>query len=275
MAGGLITKALEYQLGNLLMGQDTSFVVSNVQGLTLEGLRTNDSEDGARGGDFSGQDLISSRTIDFDLSIHDELGDELSDSVDLIAPYFNPLGPSDLVDFAFQFRNRPTMYIPVKPRRFAAVHDNHYHRGWGRYAVRLYAPIPYILEASSSSHNFTLSASGTTVQNTFSVGGTSFARPLIEIGGPCRNPRLEHVGQDLALRVDIDVQAGETLTFDTEDRRVLLDGVDTYQNVRADNEWWELMGGQSNTLIYSRSSTGLNGASSTVTLTWNNSRLAV
>ena len=103
--------------------------------------------------------------------------------------------------------------------------------------------------------------------NVVAVGGRAPTWPVVTIVGPARNPRLTHSGQGRAIRIDIDVQVGDVLEVDPARQTVQLNGSPRFETVRADNQWWQLAPG-GNTLVYSRASSGLTGASSQVTVEW-------
>lgn len=275
--GDLIVRDLQYQLGSVLMGLNTPYIISNVNGLDVESVRTSDIANDAEGGDIPGLDLPEHRLIDFDLAIDDELSaDNLSSLIDDLATYFNPSipGVENYIshDFAFQFRNRPKMYIPVRGRRITGVKDSLYHRGAGRFALQLYSPNKDVFEVEEQLEDLSLADSVHSTSKMFGVGGTYYARPVLEIEGPCRNPRITHTETDRAIRIDIDIASSETLVIDVRDKTVKLEGVNVYSNVRSDNEWWVLLPDQNNQLTFSRSTTGLDGATSTLSVKWHNTR---
>lgn len=277
MAGALITKEKQYQLGNLLMGPDTPYVVQTVQGLGLPEVKGQTEENMNDDGDLLvGPDYTGSRVITVEVGIHDDA--PFGDFSDIIDDLMFELGPvrEGLKEFAFRLVNRGILYTNVRPKRQSGTINPLYHKGMTFLTFQLYAPKPHILDNTESTDSIVLAAAALSGQKAMAVGGTFRTKPIISIGGPARNPRVTHDEQGLAIRIDMDIQAGETLVIDAWDKTVELDGVNVYENVRVDNQWWDLLPApNNNTIIYSRSSTGLTGASSTLTVDWHNARAGV
>jgi hypothetical protein len=275
MPGDLITRERQYQLGDLLLGPGTPYIVQSVEGLGVPATITHDIDDPADDGDVEQEDeYFGPRNIDISLGLYDDHPHpDFHEVVDALVAEMSAVR-GELTEFAFRFVGRPVLFCRVRPRRYRTAIDPVYHKGMTFAVLQLYGPRPHILAADEQSEAITLAGGVNTGQSTFAVGGTYPTKPIITVEGPARNPRLTHTGLGRALRVDIDIQTGEKLVFDAWSRTVRLEGENVYDTVRWDNEWWELLKG-SNTVQYARSSTALNGATSTATIAWRDARMGV
>jgi hypothetical protein len=78
------------------------------------------------------------------------------------------------------------------------------------------------------------------------------------IAGPCSGPRLELIGSEKALDLpSLTLDSGETLTLDSANQTVLLNGLSSrYGYLASDHQWWNLPAGSSAMRFRADSQTG-------------------
>lgn len=267
MSGELITRDGQYQLRDLLLGVGTGYPVESVDGLGHPALRTSDTERPLDDGAFPGVDLLLPRSLVIELGSFTAVGGtpSLATRIANLSAAMAPVR-SGTVELAMRLRGWSAPRVLFgRPRRFELGDARgRWDSGQAIAILGFDALDPRYYAAADVDEAITIPAASTSAQRTFTVGGTYRTPPTLLIGGPARNPRV--TGEEgAAARIDVDVQAGSTLEVDTAERTVKLDGVNAFEYVRADHEWWDLLAG-SNTIVYSRASTALTGADSTLTV---------
>ncbi len=271
-AGDLITRDGQYEFNGLLLNDSVADVdslrVLGSSGLfELPDLKTNDSEMQDDHGGNVGRDLLTMRRIIMDLRVIASTKANMYNKLEAIAAAFQP--QSTLLPLVYQRAGVGKRFLNVRPRRLggfdlSAALDH----GWAEGSVMLLAPDPRKLAFVQNSLAVTIAASGTTNSGTAAMLGNfkGGAKPIIEIAGPITNPRISNAADGgRSIRIDQVITAGQTLIVNANDRSVTLAGVDQSANVRADNQWWNLLPG-ANLITVTRSNSPATAA--TVTVKW-------
>lgn len=269
--GDLITANMQYEFRGWLFGSGTSYVVETVDGiLGLPSARTNDLEKQEDHGDHAGVDLIPGRTITMTMSA---LGDSVSTQglMDLVLQKMQTSKRAAFVEYPFvtQRPGHGKRFVNARPRRaeFPSNYETAHGRGIG--ALQWYATDPrwYSLAQSVQAVNLANTALAGNATANMTGDFEDGVEPIIEIQGPVTNPRIQNAADgNKTIRIDVVVNAGQTLYIDTRLKTVFLAGVDRYDTVRADNEWFSLLPG-ANVITLNRSNAG---ASMTMFLRWYN-----
>lgn len=252
------------EIGGVLIGDGTAYELVAFSGLAgLPSLRSDDVPRDGHDGVHVALDTVDARVVTVSVEVWGVTADEAFAAAGVLGA---ACAPGDTV-LRWQMPGQAVRRATVRPRMFEVdAVDASAQFGSMLATVQLVAPDPRMYADVLSTHQWTIAVDGTSGQSTFTVGGNYGTRPTVTIQGPARNPRVTF-DDGRALRVDVDVEVGSSLVVDVAAKTVTLDGVPRFDAVRADNEWPELTPG-SNTLVFSRSSTALTGASSTITVDW-------
>lgn len=278
-AGDLIDGDYQYEFRGFKFGSGTDYQTELVEGiLGLPTAVTNDDEKQEDHGMHPGQDLLSGRDIQISMNIFGDMGEDIEMKISKAAAVFQVTKRQTFVEFEFVTRR------PGKERRFArararrAAFPSNYDtaRGLARGVVELFATDPRFWSAQEYAAAVPLAIGATTGQAVVLMGGDfeDGSDPIITITGPCTNPILQNATDgNRQFRTtgaggvgSLVMGAADTLVVDFRTGDVKLNGVDAYQYVKADSQWWVLLPGN-NTFVYSREA-GNTGASSTATLRW-------
>lgn len=254
-AGDLITGNFQYEFNGILFGSGTSYITSKVTGLLAPpGLRSNDKDRQDAHGAFPGRRLYSKRRIEFDISI-----DGTPANIDALL--------QSLIT-AFTITDLPQQFVYQRPngfgKRFAwcFVDDSDFDstydvaNGLAVGSVALVAHDPRIYSLAETSTLVTIALSANTATANVTNTGKFDTAPILEIPGPATNPRVvNNTDNGKTLRVDVVLTAGQTLIVDMKARSVILNGVDRFDVVRTDNQWWKLKPGV-NSITYNRTGGG-------------------
>jgi hypothetical protein len=260
-AGDLVVADYQYEYSGLLMGSGTPYIMEKVEGLySLPDLRSRDSDRQDEHGVYPGVDLLSSRRILLRVALNEVDATEVESLLANAGRAFRP----GTVEESFVFQ-RPAqggkrfVLAKTKRRSFDAEVDWKYTRGKGRGTVELQASDPRIYSLTLKSAQVAM-ASGTSAAGDLVVTneGDFDTWATITIGGPTVDPRIQNADDD-AREIKLQVTfTTETLVIDLKRKTVTVDGVDRYDVVRNDSQWWKIQPG-TNTIKYNR--TGTTGSS--------------
>lgn len=255
-AGDLITRDGQYEFNGVLLNDsltdaDVTKVISSSGLFNLPDSKTTESELQDDHGGSVGRELLTMRRIAMDLEVIASTKAALYNRVEALAAAFQP--QSAVLPLVYQRAGVGKRFINVKPRRMSGF-DLNYLAEKRRISgsVLLIAPDPRKLAFVQSSQVFTIPASGTTISGIITMAGNfnGGAKPIIEIPGPVTNPRIGNAADGgRYLRIDMVINAGQTLIINAHDRSLLMGGVDQSTNVRSDNQWWSLMRGANNITV--------------------------
>lgn len=264
--GDLITRAGQAEIRGVLLGPGTPYAIESWDGLGLPEVRSDDvdleSADGASGG----ADLYGPRTITADLGISAPSRSALADRRDEIAAAFaRSNGSATVVEMALRLADE-TRLLYVRPRRLSLPWETFETVGMmlgGAFQVVALDPIAYA--ATETVETLTIAASGSSVDVPVTNGGNARALPTIAIDGPATDPIVTNLTTGLALRTEVTLTAGQTLTIAVGHAGVSmdLDGTPGWWGA-ADLEPMVLEPG-AQTLRYSRTNTPAVASTATVT----------
>lgn len=260
-SGSLITRDFQYEYNNFLFGSGTPYQTETVEGiLGLPAVRTNDDENQEDHGDHAGVDLLPGRTITVAMNI---LGTsfDIQDRIDAAIVAFQTSRRDAFMEFPWITQrpghNKRFVYARARNPTFPSNYDT--AKGKARGGVMFFATDPRFYSLQETLTVITAPADSTTAQADVPMLGNmkDGTYPIIEIDGPSTNPRITNANDDgRAIRLDVVVGVDQTLVIDTKRKHVTLQGVDRYEVVRADNQWWSLLPGD-NTIVYTRNTNSL------------------
>lgn len=271
-AGDLIVKDGQYELLGLLFNSGTeanAIKVTKTQGLfdlpAFKGYETELDDD--HGGTV-GRQLLTKRRILMELEVM-AVGDKglMMATIDVLNGVFQPRPTINPLVFQRPFIGK--RFINVKTNRFSGL-DSNWAREMGRASatLELVAPDPRKFSLAQQSQAIVIPSAGTNNSGVVNMAGNFLggSKPILELAGPWTNPRISNSNdENRSIRIDMVINAGETLILDFAARTITLGGVDHSDKVRTDNQWWVLVPGN-NTITATRSNTPANTA--TLTVKW-------
>lgn len=281
MAGELITQNWQAEVGGLLLGDGTDFIIEKLDAAGRPRVRTSDiSNPSADGTLTAGPDLLDGRTIVLNVALAAD--DAAAVSVLL-----------DQLDAAWQMQSAGT--VPLvwrqpgvgqvrangRPRAFE-VDDTLRRVGLIRVTAGFYCADPRLYGDALKSQAFDASgpvggsewdapwpmvwtAESDPSETDLTNAGSRPTPPLWTITGPCVTPRLELVGSAF-LEFDLTLSAGQTIVVDVLNRTATIDGVGKVSTKTLRSTWWELPAGTSTVRFRSYDLSG------TATMTWRDAR---
>lgn len=269
--GDLIVRNGQYEYNGLLINSDW-LQAEKVQGLfTLPAFKTvGDSEMDESHGGRLGRDLLSMKEVVMELGVHADSLTLLRERIRIINDTFQPRAQE--LPLVYQQAGIGKLQIPCRPRKVGGFPSDYETATFqiSRGAIMLLAPDPRALSMVDSAVAIGIASGATQGQSNVTMSGNfnGGAWPILKITGPALNPRITNNLLNRAIRIDVNVPAGSTLTIDVKKRTVDLDGVDKRAFVRSDNQWWVLARGTQQ-VTYNRADSPAN--TSTLTVTWKDS----
>lgn len=255
--GDLVVANYQYEYRGVLLGSNTSYRTEKVDGLlSMPDLQAFDTDRTDRHGAFAGRSLLRPRTVQMDVNILVETATTMTDIETIMRTLFtalNPMKGSTTAQLVFQRPGQGKRYVNARPtkRSFPSVYEIPHGLAKGSIEFKCADPRIYKLTEDQT----TILLTGVTSNSgTVTNGGDFPHSPVLEITGPATNPRIACVeDSNRTIKVDIVLGSSDTLIIDTFNRTVTLAGVNRYDVVRNDNQWWELQPG-ANTITMTRSS---------------------
>lgn len=255
-AGDLITRNYQYEFNGILMGSNTAYTVEGLEGLwAMPELRTADIERNDAHGDIPGEDLMGPRTLEADIKVTADTQIAMETAMMAVAKAMRPR--TDEAEFVWQRPGQVKKFVKCRPRKRSFPSNFEMARGLATGSVVLYAPDPVIYSLAERTSNINLAAGVASGSTTWTSQGDFETWPRFTLTGAGSNPRFSNNQESgRQVRIDVVMAAGDTLVVDTHpDRRtVTLNGVDRYDLVRTDNQWWRLFAA-TNTITFSRTDT--------------------
>lgn len=251
----------QYEFNSLLFGSGTDLIVVGAKGLlgTSETKNT-DAERQDAWGDFPGTRGYKARYITFDITALSESRDTIEDYVDLLPQIFQvddtpgQQQPRQLVYQRTVAQGKRFLWATVEKCDFDSNSDVAHGLLAGSVMLKCNDPRKYSLIQLQT--NVTIPNGQNNVNAMVATNGGIRSAPLINISGPCTNPRIQNQqDSNKTIKIDIVIPSGHTLNLDFRSRTVMMDGVDMYGYVRSDNQWWKLAPGN-NSITFTRSDSG-------------------
>jgi len=252
-------------LDGLELGPGTAYVITQLGGFGLPGMRTNDTSRVVADGARVGPDFLTGRDVNGVVTLKDDPypgGDDLAAAADALVGVFAPRRTGLGTLRYWRRGDDAPRRIGVRPRRLDLALDGYWWRNGLAIGVpfSLFAPDPrwYADGQSSLSMVLPTAASGRTYDRTYPMaygGGTSGVETAANVGnvetfptwtitGPVVNPRLENVTTGETLEMAITLAVGETLEVDMQERTVLLGGTASrYSTIVGAPDFWALAPG--------------------------------
>lgn len=261
--GDLITREYQYEFRGWLFGSGTEFQTETVDGiLGLPSARSSDDDNDEDHGMHPGADLLPGRTITVTMNVIAE-GTPAQPLIDKAARACQVSKKDAFVEFPWITR-RPEhnkRYVLARARRCEFSSDYDLAHGLGKGGgVQFFATDPLFYSLEETALVIPIPNASVTAQGNVAGLGDfqDGSPPIIEVVGPATNPRIVNAADGgRTIRIDVVVPAGQLLVIDTKNRTVFLNGVDRYDTVRADNQWWRVVPGV-NLITFNRTDAGAN-----------------
>lgn len=270
----------QMQIGSVLMGPTTSYIVTGVDGFGQGAVRVGDLARPQVSGTYYGTDTYDARSLTIDITISGQgsAAQCMANYDALMAAWQLPYG-ADTTTLTFQVPGRQTLAMIGRPRK-VAVTDSFASLKSGFIVLTLEfysafyqvfgsAVTPYTVSPASAttgrsynrtySYNYGGSASGNALVPN---NGTTPYWPTVVINGPCTNPFVQNVTTGQTLSFQTVLGGSDVLTVDMDARTVLLNGTASRTNaVLVGSQFWPLLAGNNNILF---NATAAGGATAVV-----------
>lgn len=247
----------QYEYNGFLFGSATDIMVEKVKGLLDNpDLKTTDEERavGAGWGDFPGLQDYKARYVTFNVVVLASSIAAMENYVEQIPAIF--IARSIPLQFVWQRTGKSKRFLWAKPSKtdFDSDYDLAKRKWTGSVMLKCDDPRKYSLQEFIDP--LIIPNGATTVNGNVVNNGSTDAFPILEILGPCTNPRVQNMqDQGHFLRVNLTVNAGQTLMIDVRSQTVALNGADYSNYLSNDSNWWFLKPGV-NQLAYTRDDAG-------------------
>lgn len=262
--GDLVVRDGQYEFQQLLFNNlpaRPSRIIHSARGLYGFSQNTTSKDKQADHGGFPGQQYLKTKMIELDGTTDCDTATQAQAEIDVLSGAWQ--SQTAEIPFVFQKAGQTKRFIYVRPLDLEIPTGFQVGRGLLKWDGRLEATDPRIYSLAQKTTTLTIGAGSTTTNGTpvndgFFFGGSY---PVLEIDGPCINPRITNAGDDgRAVRLDGTLTAGQTLVIDSWFKTVTIAGVDvigTSWTVRTDNQWWKLWPSsfRTNTVTFARSGT--------------------
>jgi len=258
-AGDLITADWEMEYKGLLIGGESAYSVSQIDGLIdMPDIVTGDQSRLRRHGLRAGDDFLSGRPIQLTVEVYGADEGTFNTAMEAIKLALRPGQPeAPLVMQLPGVAGGAKVQVNVRPRRFKVAVGRDFYYRIPNIVVEFYSTDPRLFANAIGSDSATLPTAGGglsfNASPDFSFGATSiggelnltndgnFQTPVVfRIDGPVQTPRLIHNGLDKELKINLNLLAGEFLVVDSASRSVLLNGTASRYPALVVSEWFDL-----------------------------------
>lgn len=253
----------QIQIGSVVLGPGTNYIVHNIDGFGIPAMRANDVMRPRDHGEFYGLDYLPGRTITITLTVRGNSDSDVVANLETLLAAWQPVAPTVDADapLSFKFPGQSARQFLGRPRRASA--DTSRIVGNKVPVVLEYKtadPRQYAVGGSFSIIGISAAVGGRSYPRTYPLafgGGSSASitatnsgnfstRPVALIAGPITNPRIENVTTGEAVKLAIALTSTDTLTVDFDARTIVLNGTASrYSALTSDSVWWELAPGNS------------------------------
>lgn len=233
----------EFRYNGLLMGGDTSYSITRVDGLEPVDSREDELEKAVDHGSFVYAEYLTARMITIQGFIIANDPTALEALVDALSAAFMPSRMN--VPLTFKQPGRTELRSYCKRLRAAWPYDLDRTLGYTEWAVGLKAGDPRLYAETES----VLNAAGVAVN-----AGRFPTDPVVTIVGPALNPRVTNTTTGEFVQVNTNLAAGQTLIIDPFEKNITVNGATVYHLRETGSSWWDLEPGNNNIAV-----TGLTG----------------
>lgn len=265
--GDLITQDLQFEYSGLLFGGCcTGINFVDAQGFDLGAIRSGDVARPRDHGMIAGTDFLSGRTIDITLGVAGASDPDLDAKMASLSMLSANMGKTE-IPLVFQLPGQGKRRVNARLRRRSFPVDIGYNKAnIVQVLMRFEATDPRIYDNALSTLNISLPTSSgglgwpvswplawgssTSGLNNAVNAGTFATRPIVTFVGPLTSPSLQNVTTGQTWISTFDLQSGDTLVVDFDQRTVLLNGTASrYSYLTSSSVWWELPPGTSQLLL--------------------------
>ena len=272
----------------VLMGAGTDYDVTDIRGLGMPSVRSNDIPRLDQIGTItSRRELMNARSINLRVIVYGDPGDTLDSRVTALKKVIQPNDSPGKLKFRFPIgvgtsdTANDDRFITVYPRRITQQILASNSAGRIPMFIGFEAPDPRISGAEQNSESITLATftGGATFNATFNLSfgtgssgtvvlnnaGNFNANPVVRFNGPLTDPKLTNstAGSYVEL-AGLTLASGEYVDVDFRERSILKGGsTSVYNTLTNTSTWWTLAPGDNN-LVFSAASS----ASTTCTVTY-------
>jgi hypothetical protein len=260
-AGDLITLPYQLEYNGFLMGNDTIYDVTGIDGLDLIAVRQGEEKRPLDHGDLDlTPDLMPNRV----LIIRGELiSTDPDDFISLrTATSIREAGQEQLLPLVIQLHDGVKYQMECRCRRRAIPIDWEFSTGAASFTLMFWCPDPRIYSNSEYSASTSVGAPtgagfafdiafdlsfgggvGTSGQATAINEGDINTAPVVTLNGPLTAPSLINDTTGEVWTSSIILGTGDVLIVDFHERTVMLGGATRYSTVSPESVWWQLIPG--------------------------------
>ena len=219
----------EYVYNTLLMGGDSDYAITAVEGLDDIDVREQSADKALDHGAFVEAEFLASRIITLTGYIIAADLTALAAKIDLLRRAFGPQRADQIFEFKWAGEVQKRTY--AKPIRRALPRTLATALGHANFVVALRAGDPRLYAETVS----LLAADGVAVN-----AGTFPSPPAATIVGPATNPRITNVTAGRYVEVSTTLTTGQVLEIDFAKKTIYKGGVSIYGSLAPASEWWQV-----------------------------------
>lgn len=255
-AGDLVVANRQYEFRGLLVGSQTLYNVVQIEGLLAsQQSRVDALSRGDDHGAYLGRLLLNPRIITMELDVYSEAvnsQEDLEAKLDALALAYQPRDTDDM--FVFQRPGQSKRFVYARSTRSGFTANYRSYKGVAGGAVEFFCADPRIYAWTVDSTTITLAGVASN-SGTVTNAGSFANQPTLEITGPATNPRVANAADsNRSIKLDGILASGDTLIIDLRTKTVTINGVNRFDMVRSDSQWWQLLPG-ANSITMNRDQT--------------------
>lgn len=228
----------EFKYNGLLMGGDTDYSITKVDGLGPVDSREDELEKAIEHGSFVYAEFLTSRLITIEGFVIGNDAEVVEARLDALGSAFAPSRVNSPLTFKVPGRVEQRSYC--KRLRTYWPYDLDRTLGYVEWTVSLKAGDPRFYAEVES----VLNAAGVAIN-----AGKFPTDPVITLIGPWTNPLITNDTTDEFVGVTRELLAGETLVIDPFEKDISVNGVTVYHQRTAGSSWWDLEPGNNQIVL--------------------------
>jgi hypothetical protein len=249
------------ELGSLLMGPGTDYIITKWEGYGISSFRTSDDPAPLQHGTWTGPEYLPGRDVTIDVLVRGDSAEDVVTSLEalLAAWYLDTTvdGYGTKLPLQVKIPGLDERYLYGRPRR-AKVATDRIVGANAQVSLEFFGSDPrwYSATLHTETINGGSAATGYGYAKAYDYGygggagnlvvatnaGSFPTTPSVTIYGPVTNPYIENTTTGETVYFDITLGVGETLVVDFTDKTVLLGGTTSRYNTKR-GTWWALVPG--------------------------------